>query len=479
MNDAKPAAALALEHPYPNALWPRNLGSPRFVLGLVTLTIAGLTFAGGAAARLGIPAIAGCAAYYLYRKSSVAYVGWVWWLFFLTPFLRRIVDFRSGYSDQNVILAAPYLAALACAPTLLSRADVWRSRSSLPFGFAFVCTLYGFAIGALSVPKKTLLEAALTWFCPLVFGFFMLCEVTSSRRDALIEGLKETFCWGTLLMGCYGIYQFIVAPRWDAMWIAESEMGSIGTPEPFGLRVFSTMNGPGAFAYCLLAGLMLLLCRGGILSAIAGGAGFIALLLSSVRSAWAALAVMLLLLAAREKQWIGKLVIAGAIVAGCVGAAMAIEPVRATVQDRFLSFKDVQGDSSYQERSGGYREMVSYAAEAPMGYGLGAMDSLFNGKTPLGSRDSGIWEIVMSLGWFGGAIYFAAAGMLGWFAWSASRERTQEQVAAACICLGLLFQIPMGSIVGITGLTIWTFAAIAVAPLHSSGTRQHEEVHGF
>ena len=61
-----------------------------------------------------------------------------------------------------------------------------------------------------------------------------------------------------------------------------------GTPEPLGIRVFSTMNSPGPFANVLLAGLLILLTNENFsarprLRAV----GYLSfLLLSLVRSAW-------------------------------------------------------------------------------------------------------------------------------------------------------------------------------------------------
>jgi O-antigen ligase len=213
---------------------------------------------------------------------------------------------------------------------------------------------------------------------------------------------------------------------------------------------------------------MLLFFRRDKVSLLARGAGFTTFLLSSVRAAWGSLVLALVLLAFREKKYIGKLIGAAAVLALCTAAAMAIDPVRERIQDRFLSFTDMKSDTSYQDRTSGYGEMARFVEDSPLGSGLGTMDALFQGKTALGTRDSGIWEIVMSLGWVGGAIYFAALGLLASYALSTKVTRSREELLAACISVGLLAQIPMGSVTGVTGITIWTFGAIAIAPLASA-----------
>jgi hypothetical protein len=436
-----------------------------FIVWGVVAAIVALALFGGGMARYAIPVVTTIAAYQLLRKSPTVYVSYVWWLFFLICFVRRIIDLRSGFSEMNVILAAPYLAALVCAPTVFSRSDIWRLRTSVPFLLAFTASLYGLCAGVLSIPAKTLAVAALGWFSPLIFGFYILTEMISpSRREAHLEMLERTFCWGALIMGCYGVYQFLTAPRWDTLWMTETGMGSIGSPEPFAIRVFSTMNGPGALAYALVAGLLLVLVRRRATSFVAAGAAFSALMLSSVRAAWASLAVGLVLFALKEKRYLPRLVAASGILVAFAAGVMLITPLRERVQSRFASFSDMRNDTSYQERTSGYEEMLDYAADTPLGYGLGALEAKFDGKTSLGTRDSGIWEILLSLGWIGGAVYFVALGALAWTAWSRRGGNRPIYSAATCITIALLAQLPMGTVVGITGMTIWTFAAIAIAP---------------
>jgi hypothetical protein len=244
-------------------------------------------------------------------------------------------------------------------------------------------------------------------------------------------------------------------------------MGSIGSPEPYEIRVFSTMNGPGALAYALTTGLLVLLARRRAISLASAAAGFSALLLSSVRASWGVLVIGLVLFAWREKRYIGKLLVASCLLVACASVVMLIQPLRERVEDRFASFSHMSDDTSYQERTSGYEEMVTYAAETPLGDGLGILDAKFQGKTSLGARDSGIWEIILSLGWIGAAVYFLALGALAWTAWNTRVAHDPVHSVAVCIAVGLLAQIPMGTVVGLTGMTIWTFGAIAIAPRSS------------
>jgi len=368
------------------------------------------------------------------------------------------------------MLAAPYLATLVCAPTLFQSAATWKKRASLPFILGLACATYGLLVGMLALPKKFVLVSSLGWFSPLIFGFFILVKMSDDpNREDYIVSLRKTFFWGTLIMGVYGVVQYFVAPAWDVLWMTEAQMGSIGSPEPLQLRVFSTMNGPGALAFTLLAGLILLIGQRGILPLLVSGTGYASLLLSSVRAAWVAFVLAVILLAIKERRYAGKLVIAAVVLCACLGVGMLLEPVRELVQTRILTFTDLQNDTSAQERQDGYKQMMNYAAEEPLGTGLGTLDANFNGKTSLGTRDSGIWEILLSLGWVAGSIFFVALGLLIWSSWSLPLPRTPTTVAAGAIVIALLSQLPLGSIMlGSSGCLIWMFGAIAMAAANAN-----------
>jgi hypothetical protein len=454
------------------------------MLAVFIVATLALILLGGTVARLAIPLLCAGTAYVLYRRAPIVYVSFVWWLWFLICFVRRLVDYRSGFAESNPVLAAPFLAALVCAPVLFERREIWKRRSSWPFVLAFSSVLYGLAVGLLGIPKKLLLTSALGWLAPLVFGFYIYAELaTSERREAQINSLQKTFIWGALIMGCYGIVQFVAPPPWDIQWMLATQtawpgLGSIGIPEPFELRVFSTMNGPGAFALTLVPSLVLVINRKDWLSVFAGIAGCGALLLSSVRTAWIAVCFAVLLLAIRNRKYMTRLILGSTVLGICLIGAMALEPVRDTLQSRFQSFTNIEDDTSFQDRLNGSEQMVAYVMEEPLGMGLGTMDANFLGKTPLGPRDSGLWEILLSLGWVGGLVYLGALALLVWNSCMPGVPRSTTEVLAGCITVGLVSQLALGSVmVGVAGCTIWVFAAIAIAPLDDAHTL-HEGQHG-
>lgn len=444
-------------------------GNTITLLILFVLTATALMLFGGSVASPGIVILSAVVAYLLYRLSPVAYTSFVLWLFFLICFVRRIIDYRSGFSDQNIVLAAPLLAALVSAPTLIRCRHIWKRPISLPFALAFASSIYGILVGLLCLPAKILFVSSLEWLAPLVFGFFIFAEfVSGERHDAHMEALHKTFSWGLLVMGVYGIYQYVAAPAWDVLWMTGTGMNSIGSPEPFAIRVFSTMNGPGILAYTLVAGLVLIMSRGNLFSYCAGAFGFGALLLSSVRAAWVALIIAIILFLCKKKKYIARvmLVVAGASI--CAAIVIMVTPAHETILDRLNTFTDLSNDTSYQERTRGYSQLLPYAMEEPFGSGLGTMDAKFHDNISLGTRDSGFWEIILSLGWIGGAVYLLSLVMLAVRSWPHGKECSSEYTAAACITIGLLSQMALGSMMlGFTGLAIWSFGAMAMAQFGS------------
>jgi hypothetical protein len=79
---------------------------------LVLMTLLLLAGAPGVL-RLAYPAAALLAGLYLYVKSPSRYFTFTLWLYFLTPFARRLTDYRiGGYIDGNTMLLAPALVSL-------------------------------------------------------------------------------------------------------------------------------------------------------------------------------------------------------------------------------------------------------------------------------------------------------------------------------------------------------------------------------
>ena len=107
---------------------------------LVMIAVPVLCIAGNQAGLLRIvfPVLSFVIGVFLFWRSKPLYVGLVCWLWFVTPFLRRVADFQSGWSATSAVLLAPYLTASISAITLLTALKHFSERRSLPYVCALV-----------------------------------------------------------------------------------------------------------------------------------------------------------------------------------------------------------------------------------------------------------------------------------------------------------------------------------------------------
>ena len=97
------------------------------------------------------------------------------------------------------------------------------------------------------------------------------------------------------MIAAYAILQRVLPlSAWDQSWIDATGFNSIGAPAEGEVRVFATLNSPGAFAALLALSLLCFLTvrpRHPSLAAAGAGLVAIALALTYVRSAWIALII--------------------------------------------------------------------------------------------------------------------------------------------------------------------------------------------
>src|SRR6476619_582237 len=82
-----------------------------FVAGSFALfTAFALSGAGGRMLAVAYPAGAVAVALLAYVRQPATYLGVVWWLWLVTPFVRRVFDMHYGFHPTNTILLGPLLA---------------------------------------------------------------------------------------------------------------------------------------------------------------------------------------------------------------------------------------------------------------------------------------------------------------------------------------------------------------------------------
>jgi hypothetical protein len=272
------------------------------------------------------------------------------------------------------------------------------------------------------------------------------------------QNIQRTFLWGVLVMGAYGVVQYLVAPEWDRLWLIQAiKTGgtSFGIPEPLGIRVFSTMNSTGPFAFVMMGGLLLLLSGKGTLRLFATVVGYLSFLLALVRTAWGGWVVGLLVVMSSLKAHLQmRLIITILMVGICTFPLTTMEPFSEIINSRFETFSNVQEDGSYKARSASYNRVLGVAILEPIGYGLGHP-----------GFDSGFIDIPIALGWLGGIPYMGGLILL-LFKVMQCTERRFDPFMSSALGVGLsnLAIMPLGNPTGgVQGVTLWGFLAMVLA----------------
>lgn len=403
---------------------------------------------------------------FFYTTRPSLYVSFALWIWFLTPFVRRVLDYQMGvHSSVSLVMLTPYLLSAYSFFTFLRYGKYLRLRSFFPFTLAMLGVLYGYVIGIIKSgffsPTFDLLE----WMLPILFGFHL--AVYWREYPALRAIVRKTFIWGVLVMGTYGLIQYVYPPAWDMFWLVQSGMtSSMGRPEAFSFRVFSTLNSTGPFAMVLMAGLLILFDGSGPLARVAAVPGYVSFLLTLVRGAWGgwALGLGFLILRLRNQLRMRLIVILG------VGIVLSLPlllypPIAQRVGGRVNTLSNIEQDNSLRARQGLYRSATGRALLNPIGEGLGSLGraaKLSEGQT--NTFDSGVLAIPMTLGWPGTLLYGWGLYLLVRSLFGIREERTDQfAVVAAGIALSYIVLLLFANqMLGLKGVIVWSFISLAI-----------------
>lgn len=403
--------------------------------------------------NLFFPTFALAVGLFLYFRYPIIYMGFTWWIWFLNPLIRRLADYKSGYTDPSPILLSPYLV------TLISIITLWRNlprahlQQSLPFILSLTGILYGFLIGLINRSILTVCIALLDWLAPVLWGFHLFASWREYPNYS--KNVEKVFVWGALVLGLYGIFQYLVAPEWDNFWIVNSGLSSVGKPIPFGIRVWSTLNAPGPFATVMTACLLLVFRSKSSIRFLSTSVGSLSFLLSLVRSAWAGCFLGLLTLMASLKSSLQiRLVLTLSLVIIFAFPLAIIEPFSEVIQSRVETFSNIEEDTSVRARKETYARLVEPALASYIGEGIG-------GK----SNDSALLDMLLYLGWFGTSFYMG--GMLLSFTtlvMGYKNYRDTFAVATYSIVVATAVKLAFGSVMlSVNGIILWGFIGIARA----------------
>jgi hypothetical protein len=437
------------------------------ILGFIFLTI-GCYFAGAAAMlRLVYPAAAFLVGLFLYLRHPIFYIGFTWWVVFLTPLIARLVDYKVGWDPTRQILIAPYLVVFVTIGTFIKYLPSSLRQGGFPFVLSAVGVFYGFLIGLIHNAPIPVIRGFLDWLSPIIFAFHLY----TNWRDypSYRENIQRIFLWCVLITGAYGIYQFVVAPEWDRYWLLESKMfSSSGAPEPFAMRVWSTMHSVGPFGSVMQTGLLLLFISSGPLIFPASVVGYLSFLLTQARTNWGGWLLGIIMIMGSVKPRIQmRLITIILVMAMCIVPLMTIEPISKAVTGRFESFANLQEDTSFKDRSGSYDRNLSLALSNVLGNGLGNIWKVNEktGQIEVVVIDSGILDMFFTLGWFGAIPYIGGLILIIVNVSKYNEARFDSFVSAArAIGITSCAQLVISSgMLSASGMILWGFLAMTMA----------------
>jgi hypothetical protein len=410
--------------------------------------------------------VATLVALYLYRYHPTLYLGYNWWVWVLACFARRLIEIKSGFIVASPILLAPYLVSLPTGFTLLFHAPKLLRRPLIPFLLVLIALTYAYIVGIISTGFPAASYGLLVWLTPVLLGFHI--AVQWDIYPAIRTVMRRVIVTTVLFMGVYGVYQFVRPFAWDVFWMYAAKMYVIGIPQPMMFRVFSTMNSPAPFAVVMMASLLVVLSQRSTISWIALGAGATSLLLTTVRTSWLAWGIGFLIFA-WFVPWrsISRIVIPLVGLGTIVVGVTAFTPLGDTIMTRFQTFGTLHDDVSLHERMNFYADISNRVLNTPQGVGMGGTGaaSLMSQGTAVLSFDSGVLDIVFSLGWFGALVF--VLGLLGLVKFALSTREVKGDYFDLALRAGALATLSIlpsfNSLGGADGIVFWGFLGLCIS----------------
>ncbi len=443
----------------------------RLLAALVGIAAAGAVTPAARGLIYAFPVLCLGLALYFSQSSRRHYVSLVCWLFFLTPMLRRLIEFRTGSATASFVMVSPFLACIAglwiyrhqWSGVMQSQLQAWT--------YVFAAVLYGTIVGFLSNGLLGLIQDVFGWISPLCFALYVFHEREQARE--ILESLRTCFLWGVLVMGLYGLYQFFFLAPWDALWMENSSLTSIGVPERLGVRVFSTMNTPQPFSDYLVFGMLLSLASAKRIRLLALPIGVLVLGLTMSRSGWIGAVVGLMALSlsftTRQRVQLAALLL-GAM--AMLGVVSQIPEIHEVLSRRAETLNNLGEDSSVTDRVASQRRAIALFQASPFGIGLGvdAASSKSDGPSygvaqteGVALGDNGIEEVMLSFGWFASIIFVVGFGQAVLACFQGTKPLSELASMKAAL-VAMLVQAPvMGIFAGASGFLVWTPIALCFA----------------
>ena len=401
------------------------------------------------------------------------------------PEIRRLIDWKIGFNSISIISVVPLVALVPFAIPLVytkrfARLDpglqkcAWLWFGGFAFSLVVAFAQFNFFGGAYAFAE----------FClPAVFGIWL--ATTSDVPPQVSYEKIATFClWLGTALAAYGVIQFVVAPAWDMEWLKATNLISIGFPEAFMFRPFSTLNSPGLFGDFLTFTFLLNLprLRKPSLPRLAQAAFILGVvILTMVRSDWVAAACGMLAFVVLSPDRLRNLMIFAGVGIVCTvlfanaSSLLGSSDAGNSLSARFETFTNLGSDASYADRQTYFGETLTDAERNPLGSGLGVVGTAakLSGTGDTKDFDNGYIARFTEMGYFGTACYLAAVfgvtivGLRRWSALSGPSERDARSMAAGAIAVqvALIFlDISSDHHNALPGLFFWLSMAIMPTP---------------
>lgn len=425
-----------------------------------------LTGLGGRVSSWVFVLAAGFTGLVLMLKWPVTYVSFSFWLWWVTPFVRRMLDHRHGWNPTNPVLLAPPLVALFSIIVIAKRPRELRGILFAPYLLVLGALAYGYSVGLISAGPVPATYALVTWLAPVLFGIHL--AVSWRRYPEMGTSLRRTFSVAVPLLAAYGVYQFARLPSWDAQWMRNADLRSIGNPVPFAVRIFGTLNTPGPYAAFLVAGVLMLLLGRGRWRHISIALALVALLLTRTRAAWAAFLIgVVVAYLSQPIVRLPKRAVTLVLVSLLALPLASIPAFRKSIAPRLSTLTNLRGDNSFIKRVEFSAATASSIVETAEGSGLGTTGGAIKLRSMQGVRslDNGFLEVFFIYGWPGGALFFLGiAGLLmqAFRFVEARRDPFANSVRATAVALASI--LPIGDVfTGPTGTLLWSMVGLGIA----------------
>ncbi|MFX3641375.1 MAG: O-antigen ligase family protein [Candidatus Pristimantibacillus sp.] len=407
----------------------------------------------------------------------VPYIIFVWAVF---PEIRRILDYLfQEYSNTPLLALAPLIVNLTLLiPISRNFHRISTNVKKIVIVFA-LALIYGLAIGFINYGIAALYEFTNYATGLLLFIYINICDLGNETRERWLRSLS--FIGVGIAM--YGIYQYFYLPPWDQFWMINSEMLSIGAPEPLSVRVFSTLNSPGPAGVFLtmVLGFMIVQKKWRSFGIIGVLIVLLAVLLTLVRSAWIGLVVMLLAYLYRAKS-IDKIKLFFLFGAGILLYLFILPNLSGAqnITNRMSTFTTMNEDVSFNERLSFSTNIVTTILSNPIGRGLGATGlgtKLYSNASSYQSFDNGYLNLFYTFGLIGG---LAVIGSLFALLVPLMRERRKGNDYADLSFAGLgallFLMLSVNVLTGVSGVILWFIISVGFYQQRSPQANPTESV---